>query len=109
MKQMRFLYVAVIGLFLFCGLCIAADEAAQTITGVVETVADDGTYIIVSGTRITTSPELSEEAYFEEGDKVKISATSSGDELQAVDYEYIYEDEDEEGDVEIEEEKVEIE
>ena len=107
MKQIRLLCAVVIGLFLFSGLCVAADEAAQTISGIVETVADDGTYIIVSGTRITTSPELAEEAYFEKGDKVKISATSSGNELQAVDYEYVYEDE--EGDIEVEEGTVETE
>ena len=107
MKQARFLLTVVIGLVLLCGLCVAADEATQTITGVVEEVADDGTYVIVSGTRIETSPELADEAYFENGDSVKITATSSGTSLTAVDYEYIYEDE--EGDVEVEEGTVDVE
>lgn len=75
--------------------------AAQTmpepviVTGKIEDVAQDGTYIVVNGQKIATIKDMVEEAYFEKDDTVEITAEKENGQLKAVSYRYLFDDENE--------------
>lgn len=70
-------------------------QNSKIISGIVEEVFEDGSYIVVSGQKIITTKEFVEEAYFEIGDKVKVSVVFESDSEVplAVDYEYDFSEE----------------
>ena len=68
-------------------------EELVTIKGTVKEIAKDKSYILVDDTKILTTKEFLDESYLEVGDKVEITAQKVGDNLKAVDYNYIFEEE----------------
>ncbi len=69
-------------------------EATDTseISGVIEEVADDGSYIVIGGTKIGTTRDFLDGAYLEKGDNVKIFTEQTDQGMQVMDYEYIFDD-----------------
>jgi len=60
------------------------------IVGEIEKIADDGSYIVISGQQVATTAAFIEEAFFEVGDKVKVEVIrEEGSQTpKAVKYEY---------------------
>ena len=77
-------------LFIFIATTFAYAEGNKVIAGEIEKIAEDGSYIVVSGQKISTTETFIEDAYFEIGDKVKIEVVTPDDKTspQAVNYEY---------------------
>jgi len=73
-----------------------ATDQQVTVKGTVEEVAEDGSYVIVSGTKIMTTTEFLEDSYLEEGDKVEITADKTPEGLKAASYKYLFFEEEEE-------------
>jgi uncharacterized protein with ParB-like and HNH nuclease domain len=65
----------------------------KIISGEIEKIADDGSYIVIGGQQIATTAAFIEEAFFEVGDKVKVEVISEeGSQTpKAVKYEYDFE------------------
>lgn len=70
-------------------------QSGKVISGSIEKVSEDGSYIIVSGQKIITTKDFVEEAYFEVGDKVMISVVfgQEGNLPTATSYEYNFDEE----------------
>jgi len=67
-----------------------APPKARVIRGVVDEVAPDGSFIVVSGTKILTTRVFLYESFIEKGDEVEITVKNSAQGLEAVDYDYTY-------------------
>jgi hypothetical protein len=96
--------MAFISLFLFlCALSLSVHAQEElTITGTVEEIAKDGTYIIVDGQKIMTSEEFIEDSYLVEGDRIAVLVNRTSQGLEAVDFDYVFDDEDSSEDDELE-------
>ena len=70
-----------------------AEEEKPIISGKVEQIAGDESYIVVNGNKILVTEEFMEEFYPEIGDKVKIAIENTAQGPKAIDCEYIFEDE----------------
>lgn len=73
------------------GLFSASMLVAETISGKIEDIAEDYTYIVVDGTKIATTPEFVDEAVFDIGDKVEITVNDG----KAEGFKYLFSSEDE--------------
>ncbi|MCM8823833.1 MAG: hypothetical protein NC822_04060 [Candidatus Omnitrophica bacterium] len=97
-----------IGIFVFfVAICFClmgitlAEEATQTSTqeeqvtikGVVQEIAEDGSYIVVEGQKILTNKEFIEDAFLALDDKIEVIAVNTPEGLKAVDCNYIFEEE----------------
>ena len=82
---------AVAVLLLLAAGTVAAQEQVS-IRGVVEEVAGDASYIMVSGQKILTDAEFLEDSFIEVEDEVEIIAQQTPQGLRAVDYDFIIED-----------------
>lgn len=89
-------------LILALGLAVGGVSLAQApskktieekITGTVEDIAEDGTYLIVDGTKILTTLEFLEDTYLEVGDKVEITAIKTDQGLEAKDCKFVWDEE----------------
>jgi len=91
----KVIQISLLFLFAICftGYIYAQEAGDEIVKGVIEEVAQDGSYIIVNKQKINTAKDFVDEAYFEVGDKVKIEVKSSAQGLEAVDYEYIFDEE----------------
>lgn len=82
--------------FGFCvlGLVFAVTVCAEEIVrGQIDSIAEDGSYIVVNGTKILTSSEAVKASFFEVGDQVEITTSSTDDGLVADNYRYVTEEE----------------
>lgn len=86
------LFVA--GGIIVANLFSAYPQDEQTVAGAIEQIAEDGTFIIVAGKRITTTPEFLEENYLEEGELIEAEVKDTPQGLAIVDYQYLYDDSD---------------
>lgn len=64
----------------------------ETVTGVVREIASDKSYVVVSATKIITTPAFIDESYIELGDKVKVVTAKTPEGLKAVDCSYVFDD-----------------
>lgn len=71
----------------------AAVDMANMVKGIVKEIAEDGSFIVVNETKITTTKEFLEDSYLEIGDNVEITTEKTATGLKAVAYNYIFEDE----------------
>ena len=100
--------VVLLVIFLFfatlSGVSFAQDGEEVIVEGMVKEIAEDGSYIIVDETKILTTPEIVEEAFFELNDSVIITVEKTKEGLSLVDYEYAfsYDPDEEQGENEIE-------
>ncbi|MBN1794853.1 MAG: hypothetical protein JW844_07820 [Candidatus Omnitrophica bacterium] len=91
--------VLLLSVFLVATSCTLsyAQEAKEgedvIVEGTVEAIAEDGSYIVVNKTKIMTTPEIVDEAFFELGDTVIITAEKTEAGLNLLDYEYVFADE----------------
>lgn len=103
----RLLIVLLAGLFGTLGIALSEEvplnEEAEVIPyqgsnyevikGTIKEVAEDGTYIIVDDTKISTTKEFLEDSLLETGDKVEIVTEKISGGLKAVDFNYVFDDE----------------
>lgn len=81
-------------ILLFSILCFSQEKNNLIVVkGTVETIAADGSYIIVDGKKILTSKEFIENYYLEPEDAVEVMAENKEEGLTAVDCQYIFTEE----------------
>ena len=61
----------------------------RTISGVVDEVAQDGSYVVVSGNKIMIPMDMVEYFNIEKGDQVEVIVEEVNGVVQAVDYDYL--------------------
>lgn len=94
----RCLLLLLVIIFVGTTFVFAQENKTTIVKGTIEQIAEDSSYIVVSGKKIITTKELVEEAYFEIGDQVEIRAENSPQGLRLVSYEYFYGEESEQDD-----------
>lgn len=89
---------ALITALLLGGSVYAQEEAPdtmqqpETITGTLQEISEDGSYIVVDGSKIIMPQMLMEDFYLEVGDKIEVFIKNTDKGIEAEDYEYIYEE-----------------
>ncbi|MBN2120876.1 MAG: hypothetical protein JW734_07480 [Candidatus Omnitrophica bacterium] len=68
--------------------------AKETLNGTLTEIAEDGSYIMLDGTKILVSQDFLDGFYLEVGDKAEIIAERTDQGLQAIDYDYAFDDDD---------------
>ena len=84
-KKISIIICLCLVLNLFLSPCYSQEE---TVTGVVQEVADDGSYVIIGDQKIMISEELNE-MDIEEGDEVELFIEKTDAGVVAFDYSYI--------------------
>lgn len=64
----------------------------EMVKGAVEQIAEDGSFIIVNGQKISTTQKFLEDSYLEVGDKVMIVAEKNDSGLTIKSYNYIFDE-----------------
>lgn len=88
----KHLFLVLIFAFMNFGLGFA-QEGKPAISGKVEQIAEDGSYIVVDGNKIFVTEEFMEEFYPEVGDKVVVTIEDTAKGPKAIECDYIFEDE----------------
>ena len=72
---------------------LAREEPRKLIVGgLVQDIANDDSYVIISGRKIFTSEKFREVTFFEIGENIEIIAEISENGLEAVEYKYLFEE-----------------
>ena len=74
-------------------VCVGAqDGQTSVISGTVEQIAEDGSYVVVSGQKLVTSKDFLDSSYLEQGDEIKVTVKSTDQGMEVVDFEYNFEE-----------------
>jgi hypothetical protein len=88
-KKISVLLVMVMVLSLLSANVFAQEDDKNMITGTVEEVAEDGSYIILDGQKMMVDSELLEYMNMEAGDEVELVVDETDQGLVVVDFDYL--------------------